>query len=112
MVDTKHIVFIEAENFDDLGGWVIDQQFMDIMGSPFVLAHGLGEPVADAVQRDPQGAPTRPGISAGQKRLRSGRKRCRARKAGGKGIERSGDKPGVGGPERRIFPPPYTQAGG
>jgi hypothetical protein len=41
-------VLIEAESFDNLGGWVIDQQFMDQMGSPFVLAHGLGIPVADA----------------------------------------------------------------
>lgn len=29
-------------------GWVIDQQFMDYMGSPFLLAHGLGIPVEDA----------------------------------------------------------------
>ena len=40
---------IEAESFDQLGGWVVDQQFMDQMGSPFLLAHGLGRPVADAV---------------------------------------------------------------
>ena len=39
---------MEAENFGDTGGWVIDQQFMDQMGSPFLLAHGLGQPVADA----------------------------------------------------------------
>ncbi len=42
-------ILLEAEAFDDLGGWVIDQQFMDQMGSPFLLAHGLGVPVADAV---------------------------------------------------------------
>ena len=41
-------ILIEAESFDNLGGWVLDQQFMDQMGSPFVLAHGLGIPVADA----------------------------------------------------------------
>jgi len=41
-------VLVEAEGFDDLGGWVIDQQFMDQMGSPYLLAHGLGVPVADA----------------------------------------------------------------
>lgn len=41
-------VMIEAEAFDDLGGWFVDQQFMDIMGSPFLLAHGMGTPVADA----------------------------------------------------------------
>ncbi len=42
------IVLIEAEQFGRLGGWVNDQQFMDQMGSPFLLAHGLGVPVADA----------------------------------------------------------------
>ena len=41
-------VLVEAEGFDDPGGWAIDQQFMDQMGSPFLLAHGLGAPVADA----------------------------------------------------------------
>lgn len=41
-------ILIEAESFDNKGGWVVDQQFMDIMGSPFLLAHGLGIPVEDA----------------------------------------------------------------
>ena len=41
-------VLIEAEGFRKRGGWVLDQQFMDQMGSPFLLAHGLGKPVADA----------------------------------------------------------------
>ena len=45
---TNDPVLIEAESFNDTGGWVIDQQFMDLMGSPFLLAHGLGTPVADA----------------------------------------------------------------
>ncbi|MHC4741765.1 MAG: FAD-dependent oxidoreductase [Planctomycetota bacterium] len=44
-------VLIEAEGFEDVGGWVVDQQFMDQMGSPFLLAHGLGEPVEDAVAK-------------------------------------------------------------
>ncbi|MDZ7616624.1 MAG: FAD-dependent oxidoreductase [Patescibacteria group bacterium] len=43
-----HTVLIEAESFNDRGGWVIDQQSMDQMGSPYLLAHGLGVPVADA----------------------------------------------------------------
>jgi hypothetical protein len=42
-------ILIEAESFDDLGGWVADQQFMDQMGSPMLLAHGMGVPVEDAV---------------------------------------------------------------
>jgi hypothetical protein len=41
-------VLVEAEGFDDVGGWVVDQQFMGQMGSVYLLAHGLGEPVADA----------------------------------------------------------------
>lgn len=40
--------FIEAESFKNLGGWAIDQQSMDQMGSPYIMAHGLGVPVADA----------------------------------------------------------------
>lgn len=39
---------IEAEDFDDYGGWVLDSQFETQMGSPYLLAHGLGRPVADA----------------------------------------------------------------
>jgi hypothetical protein len=41
-------ILVEAEGFMNRGGWVIDQQFMDQMGSPFLLAHGLGIPVGDA----------------------------------------------------------------
>ncbi len=43
------VCFIEAESFENLGGWVIDQQSVDQMGSPYVMAHGLGVPVEDAV---------------------------------------------------------------
>jgi hypothetical protein len=42
------LVLLETEAFDQLGGWVLDQQFMDLMGSPYLLAHGMGVPVADA----------------------------------------------------------------
>ncbi|MGO8931040.1 MAG: FAD-dependent oxidoreductase [Limisphaerales bacterium] len=42
-------VFLEAEQFADLGGWDLDQQSMEVMGSPYLLAHGLGVPVRDAV---------------------------------------------------------------
>jgi len=41
-------VLVEAEAFDHTGGWVIDQQFMDVMGSPYLLAHGMGRPVKPA----------------------------------------------------------------
>ncbi len=44
-------ILVEAEAFDDYGGWVLDQQFMDQMGSPYLLAHGLGTPVKDATTK-------------------------------------------------------------
>ncbi|MDD3333693.1 MAG: pyridine nucleotide-disulfide oxidoreductase, partial [Proteiniphilum sp.] len=42
-------IFIEAEHFNDTGGWVIDQQSIASMGSPYLMAHGLGIPVDDAM---------------------------------------------------------------
>ena len=42
-------MLLEAEQFTDTGGWDVDQQFMEQMGSPYLLAHGLGVPVKDAV---------------------------------------------------------------
>ena len=42
-------VWVETEQFAVRGGWCLDQQFMDEMGSPYLLAHGMGVPVADAV---------------------------------------------------------------
>ncbi|WP_035463684.1 FAD-dependent oxidoreductase [Algoriphagus vanfongensis] len=41
-------VLIEAESFDDLGGWVVDPQFVEQMGSPYLMAHGMGTPVSNA----------------------------------------------------------------
>ena len=41
-------VLVEAENFEKPGGWSLDTQFIPIMGSPYLLAHGLGQPVEDA----------------------------------------------------------------
>jgi hypothetical protein len=45
------IIFIETESFENRGGWVIDQQSMDQMGSPYLMAHGLGIPVENATMR-------------------------------------------------------------
>jgi len=42
------VVLVEAESFTNPGGWVLDTQFVHIMGSPYLLAHGMGEPVKDA----------------------------------------------------------------
>ena len=41
-------VLLPASLFAERGGWTADQQFIDIMGSTYLLAHGLGEAVADA----------------------------------------------------------------
>ena len=41
-------VFIEAESLASHGGWKLDTAFTNIVGSPYLLAHGLGKPVADA----------------------------------------------------------------
>jgi hypothetical protein len=41
-------IFLEAESFTEQGGWSLDTQFVAGMGSPYLLAHGVGKPVADA----------------------------------------------------------------
>ena len=41
-------LLVEAESFNRKGGWVVDQQFMDQMGSPYLMAHGMGKTVTDA----------------------------------------------------------------
>lgn len=41
-------LLVEAEAFASHGGWTLDTQFIEIMGSPYLLAHGIGAPVADA----------------------------------------------------------------
>ena len=41
-------LLVEAEQFADKGGWEVDTQFIESMGSPYLIAHGLGKPVANA----------------------------------------------------------------
>ena len=41
--------FVECESFRDLGGWVVDPHSMRQIGSSYVMAHGCGKPVRDAV---------------------------------------------------------------
>lgn len=41
-------LLIEAESFRNKGGWLVDPQFVEQMGSPYLLAHGLGIPVENA----------------------------------------------------------------
>ncbi|MHC4401468.1 MAG: hypothetical protein ACYTG0_17490 [Planctomycetota bacterium] len=44
-----HLLWLEAQQFERQGGWTADAQFIDQMGSPYLMAVGLGEPVDDAV---------------------------------------------------------------
>lgn len=41
-------IFIEAESLKNKGGWVVDQQSMETIHSSYIMAHGMGIPVADA----------------------------------------------------------------
>ena len=41
-------IFLEAEAFQKRGGWVVDSQSMETLGSAYLMAHGMGEPVEDA----------------------------------------------------------------
>ncbi len=45
---SSRTLLVEAEAFSGHGGWALDTQFIEGMGSPYLLAHGLGVPVADA----------------------------------------------------------------
>lgn len=44
----QSILWIEPELFPNKGGWCVDAQFVDQVGTPYLLAHGLGEPVSNA----------------------------------------------------------------
>ena len=41
-------ILVEAESFTEKGGWLVDPQFVEQMGSSYLLAHGMGIPVKDA----------------------------------------------------------------
>jgi hypothetical protein len=41
-------ILVECESFDNKGGWVVDPQFVEQMGSPYLMAHGMGEAVENA----------------------------------------------------------------
>ncbi|MBE6930137.1 MAG: FAD-dependent oxidoreductase [Ruminococcaceae bacterium] len=43
-----HELFIEAESFRSHGGWIVDGQSMETIHSAYLMAHGMGIPVADA----------------------------------------------------------------
>ena len=41
-------LWIDAEDFQQYGGWLLDTQFVHLMGSAYLMAAGVGHPVADA----------------------------------------------------------------
>ena len=50
-MNTDNSVYVAASTFEDKGGWIADPQFMEQMGSSYLIAHGLGQPVDDARAR-------------------------------------------------------------
>jgi len=48
LVEAQKSMLIEAESFSDKGAWLVDPQFVQQMGSPYLIAHGMGEPVRSA----------------------------------------------------------------
>ncbi|MBN2449644.1 MAG: FAD-dependent oxidoreductase, partial [Lentisphaeria bacterium] len=44
-------LWVDAEDFAEYGGWVLDTQFVHLMGSAYLLAAGVGTPVSDAGTR-------------------------------------------------------------
>ncbi|HWV70946.1 MAG TPA: FAD-dependent oxidoreductase [Pseudosphingobacterium sp.] len=47
-VAAQEQVLVEAESFRQKGGWVVDQQSFPVLHSSYLMAHGMGRPVADA----------------------------------------------------------------
>ena len=48
LVPSASGVLVEAAAFTDLGGWKLDTQHYQQMGGCYLLAHGMGQPVANA----------------------------------------------------------------
>jgi hypothetical protein len=44
----KGFIYIDVEDFTNYGGWRMDNQFVHLMGSPYLMATGIGKPVEDA----------------------------------------------------------------
>ncbi len=52
--EARHVtagVLVEASNFDVSGGWKLDTQHFHQMGGCYLLAHGMGQPVANATTK-------------------------------------------------------------
>ena len=41
-------IFIEAESFNNKGGWIVESQSIETIHSAYLMAHGMGIPVKDA----------------------------------------------------------------
>ena len=41
-------IFLPTAAFEEKGGWLVDSQFTETVGLPYLLAHGIGKPVGDA----------------------------------------------------------------
>ncbi|MEA1951613.1 MAG: hypothetical protein U9N87_09520, partial [Planctomycetota bacterium] len=41
-------IWVDAEDFQDYGGWTLDTQFVHLMGSGYLLAASVGTPVENA----------------------------------------------------------------
>jgi len=41
-------IFLPACAFEEKGGWLLDSQFIETVGLPYLLAHGIAKPVLDA----------------------------------------------------------------
>ncbi|MGD1978701.1 MAG: NADH-dependent oxidoreductase, partial [Akkermansiaceae bacterium] len=50
-VQAADSLFVEAEAFENRGGWSVDSQFILNMGSAYLMAHGLGTPVEEATTK-------------------------------------------------------------
>ena len=44
-------LYVECESFDNLGGWTVDPHSMKKLESSYIMAHGVGKPVADATTK-------------------------------------------------------------
>lgn len=47
-LDIDNSIYLSASAFKHKGGWISDPQFMEQMGSSYLIAHGLGVAVSDA----------------------------------------------------------------
>ena len=51
-LNRSNSVMVLATTFDNRGDWTVEQQFVLQMGSSYLLAHGIGTPLAnDAVTK-------------------------------------------------------------